>query len=179
MTKSKNKDVQSLKFPLVEQAEHAEKDLFQENWAIPDYITNNLAHTLRPYQDKALSNYRYTQTQINPNPQHVLFNMATGSGKTDLMAALILYLYQDQGYTNFLFTVNTKSVLMKTKDNLLNTDSDKYLFQDKIEIDGQYITIQEVNRYPRIKQANTIYLKLATVQTVSNDLLRSKKIPWA
>ncbi|MBS0939842.1 DEAD/DEAH box helicase family protein [Lactiplantibacillus plantarum] len=175
MTKSKNKDVQSLKFPLVEQAEHAEKDLFQENWAIPDYITNNLAHTLRPYQDKALSNYRYTQTQINPNPQHVLFNMATGSGKTDLMAALILYLYQDQGYTNFLFTVNTKSVLMKTKDNLLNTDSDKYLFQDKIEIDGQYITIQEVNRYPRIKQANTIYLKLATVQTVSNDLFTVKE----
>ena len=175
MAKSKNKDVQSLKFPLVEQAEHAEKDLFQENWDIPDYITNNLAHTLRPYQDKALSNYRYTQTQIKPNPQHVLFNMATGSGKTDLMAALILYLYHDQGYTNFLFIVNTNSVLMKTKDNLINTDSDKYLFQDKIEIDGQYITIQEVNRYPRIKQANTVYLKLATVQTVSNDLFTVKE----
>ena len=175
MAKSKKKDVQSLKFPLVEQAEHAEKDLFQENWDIPDYITNNLAHTLRPYQDKALSNYRYTQTQIKPNPQHVLFNMATGSGKTDLMAALILYLYHDQGYTNFLFIVNTNSVLMKTKDNLINTDSDKYLFQDKIEIDGQYITIQEVNRYPRIKQANTVYLKLATVQTVSNDLFTVKE----
>lgn len=175
MAKSKKKDIQSLKFPLVEQAEHAEKDLFQETWAIPEYITNNLAHTLRPYQDKALSNYRYTQTQIKPNPQHVLFNMATGSGKTDLMAALILYLYQDQGYTNFLFTVNTNSVLMKTKDNLINAGSDKYLFKDKIEIDGQYITIQEVNRYPRIKQANTIYLKLATVQTVSNDLFTVKE----
>ncbi|OWW63300.1 restriction endonuclease [Enterococcus hirae 67-03-C5] len=175
MAKSKKKDIQSLKFPLVEQAEHAEKDLFQETWAIPEYIINNLAHTLRPYQDKALSNYRYTQTQIKPNPQHVLFNMATGSGKTDLMAALILYLYQDQGYTNFLFTVNTNSVLMKTKDNLINAGSDKYLFKDKIEIDGQYITIQEVNRYPRIKQANTIYLKLATVQTVSNDLFTIKE----
>ena len=175
MAKSKKKDIQSLKFPLVEQAEHAEKDLFQETWAIPEYITNNLAHTLRPYQDKALSNYRYTQTQIKPNPQHVLFNMATGSGKTDLMAALILYLYQDQDYTNFLFTVNTNSVLMKTKDNLINAGSDKYLFKDKIEIDGQYITIQEVNRYPRIKQANTIYLKLATVQTVSNDLFTVKE----
>lgn len=175
MVKSKKKDVQSLKFLLVEQAEQAEKDLFQETWAIPEYITNNLAHTLRPYQDKALSNYRYTQTQIKPNPQHVLFNMATGSGKTDLMAALILYLYQDQGYTNFLFTVNTNSVLMKTKDNLINAGSDKYLFKDKIEIDGQYITIQEVNRYPRIKQANTIYLKLATVQTVSNDLFTVKE----
>lgn len=175
MVKSKKKDIQSLKFPLVEQAEHAEKDLFQETWAIPEYIINNLAHTLRPYQDKALSNYRYTQTQIKPNPQHVLFNMATGSGKTDLMAALILYLYQDQGYTNFLFTVNTNSVLMKTKDNLINAGSDKYLFKDKIEIDGQYITIQEVNRYPRIKQANTIYLKLATVQTVSNDLFTVKE----
>ncbi|WP_412990210.1 DEAD/DEAH box helicase family protein [Pediococcus siamensis] len=175
MANSKKKDIQSLEFPLVEQAEQAERNLFQENWTIPEYITNNLAHTLRPYQDKALSNYRYTQTQIKPSPQHVLFNMATGSGKTDLMAALILYLYQDKGYSNFLFTVNTNSVLMKTKDNLINTDSEKYLFKDKIEINGQHITIQEVNRYPRIKQANTIYLKLATVQTVSNDLFTVKE----
>ncbi|GAB5053689.1 DEAD/DEAH box helicase family protein [Pediococcus parvulus] len=175
MIKSKKKDIQALKFPLIEQAEHAEKDLFQETWEISEYITNNLAHTLRPYQNKALSNYRYTQTQIKPNPQHVLFNMATGSGKTDLMAALILYLYQDKGYTNFLFTVNTNSVLMKTMDNLINSDSEKYLFTNRIEIDGQWITIQKVDRYPRVKQANTIYLKLSTVQTVSSDLFTIKE----
>ncbi|WP_426097294.1 DEAD/DEAH box helicase family protein, partial [Escherichia coli] len=67
--------------------------------------------------------------------------MATGSGKTDLMAGLILYLYQEHNYRNFLFTVNTNSVLMKTKDNLVNENSEKYLFQDKIEIDGKNIFI--------------------------------------
>lgn len=175
MVKSRKKDIQILKFPLVDQAEHAEKDLFQGIWAIPEYITNNLAHTLRPYQNKALSNYNYTQTQINPSPQQVLFNMATGSGKTDLMAALILYLYQDRGYTNFLFTVNTKSVLMKTEDNLIRCDNEKYLFKEKIEIDGQLITIKKVERYPRVKQANTIYIKLAIVQKVSDDLFTVKE----
>lgn len=175
MTKPKEKDIQTLKFPLIEQAEHAEKDLFHDVWEIPEYIKRNLAHTLRPYQEQALSNYHYTQTQIKPSPQHVLFNMATGSGKTDLMAALILYLYKEKGYRNFLFTVNTNSVLMKTKDNLINNSSKKHLFIDTIEIDGQLITIQKVDHYPRIKQSNTIYIKLATVQTVSSDLFTVKE----
>ena len=109
MAKSKRKNNRALKFPLIEQVEEAEGNLFQEAWEIPKYISNNLIHTLRPYQNEALNNYHYTQTQIKPNPQHVLFNMATGSGKTDLMAALILYLYQDKNYTNFLFTVNSNN----------------------------------------------------------------------
>ncbi|MCG4775261.1 DEAD/DEAH box helicase family protein, partial [Lawsonibacter sp. DFI.5.51] len=63
------------------------------------------------------------------------------------MAGLILYLYQEHGYRNFLFTVNTNSVLMKTKDNLVNENSEKYLFQDKIEIDGKHIFIKQVERF--------------------------------
>ncbi|MFQ3563810.1 DEAD/DEAH box helicase family protein [Lactococcus paracarnosus] len=164
-------------FPLVEQAELAEKDLFNahQGYIIPEYINFNLSHTLRHYQDEALRNYHYTKTQINPSPQHVLFNMATGSGKTDLMAGLILYLYQEYDYSNFLFTVNTNSVLMKTKDNLVNQNSDKYLYQDKIEIDGKQISIIEVERFPRIQQENTIYIKLASVQKVSDDLFVVKE----
>lgn len=170
MVRSKKKTNQTLEFPLIKQAEQAERDLFQEAWEIPNYVTANLAHRLRPYQDAALSYYHYTQARIKPNPQHVLFNMATGSGKTDLMAALILYLYKNEGYQNFLFTVNTNSVLMKTRHNLINNVSEKYLFTHKIEIDGQLITIQEVKRYPHFKQDNTIYIKLATVQSVASDL---------
>lgn len=164
-------------FPLIEQAELAEKDLFNahQGYIIPDYINANLTHTLRHYQDEAVRNYHYTQSQINPSPQHVLFNMATGSGKTDLMAGLILYLYQEQGYRNFLFTVNTISVLMKTKDNLVNKNSDKYLFQEKIEIDGKQVSILEVERFPRIQQENTIYIKLSSVQKVSDDLFVLKE----
>ncbi|NMC60408.1 MAG: DEAD/DEAH box helicase family protein, partial [Candidatus Methanofastidiosa archaeon] len=164
-------------FPLVEQAELAENDLFDthQGYIIPDYINANLTHILRHYQDEALRNYHYTQSQIKPSPQHVLFNMATGSGKTDLMAGLILYLYQEYNYQNFLFTVNTNSVLMKTKDNLVNRNSDKFLYQDKIEIDGKQISIVEVERFPRIQQDNTIYIKLASVQKVSDDLFVVKE----
>ena len=164
-------------FPLVEQAELAEKDLFNahQGYIIPEYINANLIHTLRHYQDEALRNYHYTRTQIKPSPQHVLFNMATGSGKTDLMAGLILYLHQEYNYQNFLFTVNTNSVLMKTKDNLVNRNSDKFLYQDKIEIDGKQISIVEVERFPRIQQDNTIYIKLASVQKVSDDLFVVKE----
>lgn len=164
-------------FPLIDQANHAEKDLFSqhEGYQIPEYINANLIHTLRDYQDKAIRNFHYTQTQINPNPQHILFNMATGSGKTDLMAGLILYLYQEHNYHNFLFTVNTNSVLMKTKDNLVNENSEKYLFQNKIEIEGKRIFIKYVERFPRIQQNNTIYIKLSSVQKISDDLFVLKE----
>lgn len=164
-------------FPLVEQAELAERDLFNahQGYIIPEYINANLIHTLRHYQDEALRNYHYTQSQIKPSPQHVLFNMATGSGKTDLMAGLILYLYQEYSYQNFLFTVNTNSVLMKTKDNLVNRNSDKFLYQNKIEIDGKQISVVEVERFPRVQQDNTIYIKLSSVQKVSDDLFVVKE----
>lgn len=177
MVKAKKSTANIRHFPLVEQAEVAEKDLFDahQGYTIPDYINSNLIHTLRYYQDEAVRNYHYTQTRIKPSPQHVLFNMATGSGKTDLMAGLILYLYQEYDYKNFLFTVNTNSVLMKTKDNLVNQNSDKYLFQDKIEIDGRQISILEVERFPRVQQDNTIYIKLSSVQKVSDDLFVIKE----
>ena len=177
MVKAKKSTANIRHFPLVEQAEVAEKDLFDahQGYTIPDYINSNLIHTLRYYQDEAVRNYHYTQTRIKPSPQHVLFNMATGSGKTDLMAGLILYLYQEYDYKNFLFTVNTNSVLMKTKDNLVNQNSDKYLYQDKIEIDGRQISILEVERFPRVQQDNTIYIKLSSVQKVSDDLFVVKE----
>lgn len=89
MVKSKKKRVRLLRFPLIEQAASLDST-FLENLT---YIDSNLKHDLRQYQMESINNYVYSQTQIKPSPQHVLFNMATGSGKTDLMAALILYLY--------------------------------------------------------------------------------------
>lgn len=177
MARSKKTPANARQFPLVEQAEQAEQNFFSQHqgYVIPEYINQNLLHTLRDYQDEAMRNYHYTQTQINPSPQHVLFNMATGSGKTDLIAGLILYLYQEHKYQNFLFTVNTNSVLMKTKDNLVNENSEKYLFQNKIEIDGRRIFIRQVECFPRVRQDNTIYIKLSSVQKVSDDLFVLKE----
>ena len=98
--------------------------------------------------------FHYSQTANEfrfRNVNHVLFNMATGSGKTDLMAGLILYLYQEQGYQNFLFLVNTNGVLNKTIDNLTNMASNKYLYSPQIEIDGERIEIKQVQSFPKIK----------------------------
>lgn len=164
-------------FPLINQAKSAEQDLFNEhqNYNLPAYINQNLKHKLRYYQDEAFRNFHYTQSQINPKPKHVLFNMATGSGKTDLMASIILYLYQEQNYQNFLFTVNTNSVLMKTKDNLVNKNSEKYLFQKKVEIYGQRINIRQVESFPKSPEKNTIYIKLSSVQKLSDDLFILKE----
>ncbi len=177
LARVKKTSVNVRQFPLIEQAKEAENDMLSQHqgYIIPEYINQNLFHTFRYYQDEAMRNYHYTQTQINPSPQHVLFNMATGSGKTDLMAGLILYLYQEHKYQNFLFTVNTNSVLMKTRDNLIDRNSEKYLFQEKIEIDGQRIQIRQVERFPRVRQDNIIYIKLSSVQKVSDDLFVLKE----
>ena len=47
-------------------------------------------------------------------PIHLLFNLATGAGKTLLMACNILYLFE-QGYRNFIFFVNQIQIVEKTK----------------------------------------------------------------
>jgi type III restriction enzyme len=56
--------------------------------------------------------------------------MATGSGKTNIIASSILYLYE-LGYRNFIFFVNTNNIITKTKENLLNKQSAKYLLKRK------------------------------------------------
>ena len=103
---------------------------------MPDSITQNLksAYPLRPYQVEAFARFIHCLDKNFPgkrNPLHLLFNMATGSGKTLIMAGLILYLYE-HGYRNFLFFVNADNIIEKTKDNFLNPISSKYLFNKNI-----------------------------------------------
>ena len=69
---------------------------------------------------------------------HLLFHMATGSGKTLIMAGAMLYLYE-QGYRNFLFFVDSTNIIEKTKDNFLNTASAKYLFGQSINIGNKQV----------------------------------------
>src|SRR5690625_261948 len=147
-------------------------------WRTPNYIADNLVHTFRYYQDAALRFFHYSQTSEtfrHRNINHVLFNMATGSGKTDLMAGLILYLYKEHGYQNFLFLVNTTGVLNKTIDNLTNKAAEKYLYTPQIEIEGERIEIRQVSVFPKTQSKNTIYLKLATVQRIASDLFTQKE----
>lgn len=80
---------------------------------VPDYIPQNLnpGFELRPYQVQAFENFiTHFESRNCPKPTQVLFHMATGSGKTLMMAGLMLYLYQ-KGYRNFLFFVNLSNIV--------------------------------------------------------------------
>lgn len=116
---------------------------------VPKYIVENLSKKfeLRPYQMAAFENFiTHFESKKSPRPLQVLFHMATGSGKTLIMAGLIIYLYR-QGYRNFLFFVNLTNIIDKTRENFLNSTSTKYLFADEIIIDGEKIKINEIENF--------------------------------
>lgn len=105
---------------------------------VPDYIPQNLNPNfeLRPYQRKAFENFiTHFESRKCPKPTQVLFHMATGSGKTLMMAGLMLYLYQ-KGYRNFLFFVNLSNIVEKTRENFTNPASSKYLFAQDVVLEG-------------------------------------------
>lgn len=117
---------------------------------IDDDIVSNLnpKFELREYQKEALGRFNfyfngYHQRQF---PARLLFHMATGSGKTLVMAANILQLYQ-QGYRNFIFFVNSINIIEKTRDNFLNSLSPKYLFAQKIKFGAKEIKVREVDNF--------------------------------
>ena len=68
---------------------------------VPTYVPANLnpEFELRPYQITAFENFvtYFENPRMCRKPTQTLFHMATGSGKTLIMAGLMLYLYQ-KGY---------------------------------------------------------------------------------
>ncbi len=151
-------------------------DLFSQQMRkmdqLPLYISDNLKHKLRPYQVDAISHLdtvRHIQGADSLYNQ-LMFYMATGSGKTDIMAATVLYLFHEWNYQCFLFTTHTTAVVDKTLDNFINSSSPKYLFSDPISIDGNNISIQAVSEYPTELEKNVIYIKFAGIQQLSNDI---------
>ena len=136
---------------------------------LPDYLTKNLKHPLRPYQQEAIGRYLHYKSDNNRvSPEQVLYNMATGSGKTLLMAAIILEKYQ-QGERNFIFFVNNDNILTKTKDNFLESASGKYLFAEKIVMDGQLVTVREVTDFSDSRD-DSINIVFTTIQKLHKDL---------
>jgi len=121
----------------------AEQDILATD--LPSAITDNLAPriVLRPYQVRAMERWLFYMGKFvgRPPSPHLLFHMATGSGKTVLMAALILDLYK-RGYRNFLFFVNSTQIIQKTRDNFLNQASAKYLFAPIVRVDGRPVNIR-------------------------------------
>ena len=125
---------------------------------VPTYIQENVNpdFILRPYQTAAFENFitYFENDRMCRKPTQTLFHMATGSGKTMIMAGLMLYLYK-RGYRNFLFFVNLSNIVKKTKDNFLNSLSSKYLFADEIRIDGERIPEHRNTGTPKHRNAGT------------------------
>jgi type III restriction enzyme len=146
---------------------------------VPNLITDNLkqGYGKRLYQIESFQRFILCYNEDfsgKPNkPFHLLYNMATGSGKTLIMAGLILYLY-DKGYRNFLFFVNSNNIIQKTKDNFLNQKASKYLFNDKIVINGKEIIIKETDTFESA-DSNNINIKFTTIQQLHIDLNTSKE----
>lgn len=171
------KKARELVLPIVHEIKEYTSDFLKNDeprhaFVYPDYIKHNLKHQLRDYQKQSLYNLNYTQKDdhVASRFNQLLFHMATGSGKTDVMAADILYFYHEFGYQNFLFVVNTNAVIAKTRENMLNVQSSKYLFSQPLSIDGETIELREVTRFPTNSEPGVIYLRLTTIQTLANEL---------
>jgi type III restriction enzyme len=140
---------------------------------IPNGISDNLKYSIRPYQEEAFKRYLYTEQEDfdeKPNkPLHLLYNMATGSGKTLIMAGLILHLYE-RGYRNFLFFVNSNNIIQKTKENFLNPQASKYLFTDQVVINGKEVLVKEIDNFDEADDRN-INIKFVSIQMLTSGLL--------
>lgn len=143
---------------------------------LPLDITNNLTESfaVRDYQKEAFQYTIHYLEKLRKNRQiHLLYHMATGSGKTYIMAGLILYCYK-QGYRNFLFFVNQSNIVEKTKENFSNKEFSKYLFAQDIIIDGQSVDIHVVENFQDYDNKG-INIKFTTIQKLHDDLNISKE----
>ena len=145
---------------------------------IPHYLKDNLnpRFELRPYQEEAFARFFHCLDNDFPGkewPLHFLFNMATGSGKTLIMAGLILYLYE-KGYRNFLFFVNSTNIIEKTKDNFLNPLSSKYLFAENIWFGTKRVAVTPVANFEGDNE-NDINICFTTIQKLHSDLTTEKE----
>jgi type III restriction enzyme len=145
---------------------------------VPHNVTLNLnpRYELRHYQIEAFARFLHCHSNEFPGktyPLHFLFNMATGSGKTLIMAGLILYLYE-QGYRNFLFFVNSTNIIEKTKDNFLNPASIKFLFNQEIVIGSRRVRVGPVDNFEAMNP-NDINICFTTIQKLHSDLTTEKE----
>lgn len=133
-----------------------------------DYIKGNLNPMFldRPYQQEAIAKFDFYLNKFPARPKdkpiHLLLNMATGSGKTVLMAANMLELYT-KGYRNFIFIVNSTNIIKKTIANFTEKGNSKYLFADKIIFDFKEIQINRVDNFEAVP-ADDINIMFSTIQ---------------
>jgi len=144
---------------------------------LPEYITSNLKHDLWYWQKEALQYFlayddpEYEYEKPANEPTHLMFNMATGTGKTMLMAALILYYYK-KGHRHFIFFVNQNNIVDKTENNFINKQHNKYEFKQNIVIDDKTINIKKVERFD---DSQDIQIKFTSIHKLHNDVYLAKE----
>ncbi|MFP6009229.1 DEAD/DEAH box helicase family protein [Helicobacter pylori] len=118
--------------------------------------------------------YNYLEKrQSHPTQKHFMFEMATGSGKTLVMAGLILECYK-QGYQNFIFFVNSASILEKTKLNFTDSASSKYLFSENININDENTEIKSINNLNE-SHNSAINIYFSTIQGLFSLFTKAKE----
>ncbi|WP_423750528.1 DEAD/DEAH box helicase family protein [Helicobacter pylori] len=118
--------------------------------------------------------YNYLERrQSHPTQKHFMFEMATGSGKTLVMAGLILECCK-QGYQNFIFFVNSTSILEKTKLNFTDSVSSKYLFSENININDENTEIKSINNLNE-SHNSAINIYFSTIQGLFSLFTKAKE----
>ena len=90
------KDINYL-YEKINTQKEALKNFNPEIFKIPEYISNNLKYNFFYWQKEAFENFLFYEnpnSKLKKEPTHLMFNMATGTGKTLLMASMILYYYK-------------------------------------------------------------------------------------
>ena len=149
------------------------KNYVPDAWCeLPREVTENLcaSRPLRDYQVAALRNFvtYFENERLRRKPAQTLFHMATGSGKTLVMAALVLYLYR-KGHRNFLFFVNLDNIVKKTESNFLDPASPKYLFAPAIRMGGETVRVRRVENFQGA-DPDAVNLCFKTVQGLHHDM---------
>jgi type III restriction enzyme len=152
-------------------------DIAGEEYNVPDYITSNLKHDFWYWQKDAMQYFdvfekRKDKFVENINePTHLMFNMATGTGKTMLMAALILQYYKN-GYRHFIFFVNQNNIVDKTENNFINKHHTKYEFRQNIVIDDKTVNIRKVETFD---DTDDIQIKFTSIHKLHNSVYLAKE----
>ena len=125
---------------------------------------------LREYQQEALGrfDFYFNGFRQRKHPAHLLFHMATGSGKTIIMAANMLQLYR-MGYRHFVFFVNSTNIIEKTRNNFLNPLSNKYLFANQIKFGPRAVQIRELENF-EAAHPDEINIVFTTIQGLHTRL---------
>jgi len=162
-------------FEVIENERKAVKKYKPELLEIPEFASKNLKYDFFEWQKSALENFlifdRTSELDDFPDlknkPTHLLFNMATGAGKTMMMAALILY-YFEKGYRHFLFFVNQNNIVDKTENNFIDPTHAKFLFTEKILQGDTVIPIRKVETFNQYSDG--IEIKFTSIQKLYNDI---------